>query len=75
MEDSSQSREQRVSLLLHGRKIAADAAKSGDLDCTAKGARNLLLNFRSAKVLLGLVVVKWDRKIIQKGQHLLDSTQ
>ena len=56
MEDSSQSREHGMSLLVHRRKITADAAKSGDPSRTAKGARNLLLHFCPAKVALGLVV-------------------
>jgi len=56
MEDSSQSREHGMSLLLHRRKITADAAKSGDPGRTPKGARNLLLNFCPAQVPLGLVV-------------------
>src|SRR5205809_4317483 len=49
MEDSSQSREHGVSLLVQSRKITLDAAKSGDPSRTAKGARNLLLNFYQAK--------------------------
>ncbi len=56
MEDSRKSREHGVSLLLHRRKITADATKSGDPSRTAKGARNLLLHFHPAKIPLGLVV-------------------
>src|SRR5260370_13444600 len=71
MEDSRQSRKHGVSLLLHRRKIAADAAKSGDPSRTAKGARNLLLNFRPAKVPLGLVVGKRKTQVVEQSQHLL----
>ncbi len=56
MEDSRQSREHGVSLLLHLRKITADIAKSGDPSRTTKGACNLLLHFGPAKVPFGLVV-------------------
>ncbi len=56
MEDSSQSREHGMSLLVHRRKITADAAKSGDPSRTPKGTRDLLLHFCPAKVALGLVV-------------------
>src|SRR5260370_12161644 len=71
MEDSRKSRKHGVSLLLHRRKIAADAAKSGDPSRTAKGARNLLLNFRPAKVPLGLVVGKRKTQDVEQSQHLL----
>src|SRR5205823_14963972 len=71
MENSRQSREHGVSLLVHGGKITADAAKSGDPSRTAKGARNLLLHFGPAKVALGLVVGKRNAQIVEQGQHLL----
>src|SRR5947208_4068368 len=71
MENSRQSREHGVSLLVHGRKITADAAKSGDPSRTAKGARNLLLDFGPAQVPLGLVVGKRNAQIVEQGQHLL----
>ena len=58
MEDSRQSREHGVSLLVHHREIAADAAKSGGPRRTAKGGSNLLLRFGPAQVALGLVVRK-----------------
>src|SRR5438034_9973718 len=70
MEDSSQSREHGVSLLVHRRKITADAAKSGDPSRTAKGARNLLLHFGPAQVPLGLVVGKRNAQVVEQGQHL-----
>ncbi len=44
MEDSSKSRQHGMSLLLHRRKITADAAKSGDPRRTAKGAPTLVTN-------------------------------
>src|SRR5712692_7692720 len=71
MEDSSQSREHRMSLLLHRRKITADTAKSGDPSRTPKGARNLLLHFRQAKVPLGLVVGKRNPQVVEQSQHLI----
>src|SRR6266699_927211 len=71
MEDSSKSREQGVSLLLHSRKITADAAKSGDPSRTPKGAGNLLLNFRPAKVSLGLIVRKRNPQVVEQRQHVL----
>src|SRR5438876_4420833 len=71
MEDSGQSREHGVSLLLHRRKITADAAKSRDPSGTAKGARNLLLHFGPAQVPLGLVVRKRNPQVVEQGQHLL----
>ncbi len=42
MEDSRKSREHGMSLLLHRRKIATDAAKSGDPRRTAKGCGGYL---------------------------------
>src|SRR5260370_1353754 len=71
MEDSSQSRQHGVSLLVHRRKITADVAKSGDPSSTAKGARNLLLHFRPAKVPLGLIVRKGQSQVVEQSQHLL----
>jgi hypothetical protein len=71
MEDSRKSREHGMSLLVHRRKITADAAKSGDPRRTPKGARNLLLNFGPAKVPLGLVVSKRDPQVVVQSQHLI----
>src|SRR5229473_5780105 len=71
MEDSSKSRQHGVSLLVHRRKITADAAKSGDPSRTPKGARNLLLHFRPAKVPLGLIVRKRNPQVVEQSQHLL----
>src|SRR5579863_2729540 len=75
MEDSSQSREHGVSLLLHRRKITADAAKSGDPGRTAKGASNLLLNFRPAQIPFRLVVRKRNAQVVEGSQHLLGTCQ
>src|SRR6266853_746168 len=71
MEDSSQSRQHRMSLLLHRRKITADAAKSSGSSRTAKGASNLLLNFGPAQIPLGLVVGKRNAQVVEQRQHLL----
>src|SRR5512135_584231 len=73
MEDSSKSRQHGVSLLVHRRKITADAAKSGGPRCTAKGARNLLLHFGPAQVALGLIVRKRNAQIVKPRQHLLST--
>src|SRR5919108_2356753 len=71
MEDSRKSREHGMALLLHRRQITADAAKSGDPSRTAKGARNLLLHFRPAKVALGLIVRKRNAQVVEQSQDLL----
>ena len=55
-----------MSLLVLRRKIPADAAKSGDPRRTAKGASNLLLHFRPAKVPLGLVVRKRNVQVVEQ---------
>src|SRR5713226_7443544 len=71
MEDSNKSRQHGMSLLVHRRKITADAAKSGDASRTAKGASHLLLHFCQAKVPLGLVVGKRNPQVVEQSQHLL----
>src|SRR5438132_9304456 len=71
MEDSCKSSQHGVSLLVHRRKITADAAKSGDPSRTPKGARNLLLNFGQAKIPLGLVVRKRNPQVVEQSQHLI----
>src|SRR5215467_8518364 len=73
MEDSGQSREHGMSLLLHRRKITADAAKSGDASRTAKSAGNLLLHFGPAKIPLGLVVRKRNPQVVKPRQHLIST--
>ncbi len=70
MEDSGKSREHGVSLLLHRRQIAADAAKSRGPSRTAKGASNLLLHFDHPQVALSLIVRKWNREVVEQRQHL-----
>src|SRR5260221_13618817 len=71
MEDSRKSREHGVSLLVHRRKITADTAKRGSPSRTAKGASNLLLHFRQAKIPLGLVVRKRNPQVVEQRQHLI----
>jgi hypothetical protein len=75
MEDSRQSGQHGMSLLLHRRKITADAAKSGDPSRTAKGAGNLLLNFCPAKIPLGLIVRKRNAQVVEQRQHLLGTQE
>lgn len=50
MKHSTESSQHGMSLLLHGREIAADAAKGRGASRTAKGARNLLLHFGPAQI-------------------------
>src|SRR5438270_12904566 len=71
MKDSRQCREHAMALLLHGRKITADATKSGGPRRTAKRARNLLLHFGPTKISLGLVVCKRKAQVVKPRQHLL----
>src|SRR6266446_33084 len=75
MENSGKSREHGISLLVHGRKITADVAKSSDPSRTPKGARNLLLHFCPAKVPLGLVVGKRNPQVVEHSQHLLGTQE
>src|SRR5579863_209940 len=75
MEDSRQSREHGMPLLVHRRKITADAAKSGDACRTAEGARNLLLNFCPAKVALGLVIRKRNAQVVEQRQDLIGTSK
>jgi hypothetical protein len=58
MEDSEQSREHGIFLLLHRRKRTADMAKSGAPGHTAKGARNVLLYSCPAQAAFDLIVGK-----------------
>src|SRR6266566_296332 len=64
-----------MALLLHRRKVTADAAKSGDPRRTTKGARNLLLHFGPAKVPLRLIIRKRNPQIVEQSQHLLCSQE
>src|SRR6266568_4500227 len=75
MEDSRQSSQHGMALLLHRRKVTADAAKSGDPSRTTKGARNLLLHFGPAKVPLRLIIRKRNPQIVEQSQHLLCSQE
>jgi len=75
MKDSSKSRQHGMSLLVHGRKITADATKGGDSCLTAKGASNLLLNFRHPKIPLRLVVGERDREVMEQSEHLVSPVQ
>src|SRR5258708_32940263 len=75
MEDSSQSSQHGTSLLLHRRKITADAAKSAVPSGTAKGGRDLLLHFCQAKVALGLVVRERNPQIVEESLHLLGTQE
>src|SRR6266487_3743956 len=74
MEDSRQSREHGVSLLLHRGKITTDVAKSAGPRRTAKGPRNLLLHFGPPQITLGLVVGKRNPQIVKQSEYLI-STQ
>jgi hypothetical protein len=75
MEHSGECRQQRMPLLQLGRKITADAAKSGGNSRTAKGASNLLLHFGHPKVALGLVVRKRNPQVVEHGQDLIGSCE
>src|SRR6266496_4022168 len=75
MKDSGKSREHGLTLLVHGRKITADATKGSNPRLTAKGASNLLLNFRHPKIALRLIVGKRDREVIEQSEHLISSVQ
>ncbi len=62
-------REERDPLFAQGREVTADAAEPGDSLFGAEAARDLLLHFDHPQISLGLVVVKWDGKIVQEPQH------
>ncbi len=73
MEDSSQSRQHRMSLLLHGRKVAADTIESGGPSRTAKRSGNLLLHFCHAQIAFGLVVHKRNTQVVKPRQRMIGS--
>src|SRR5450755_504166 len=75
MKDSSKRGQHGMTLLLHGRKITADMAKSGGPNRTAKGARNLLLNFGHPKVSFGEIVAKRKPQVIEQSQHLIGTQE
>src|SRR6266436_8327631 len=74
-EDGSKSLKQRVALLVHSRKVAADAAKGRGPIIAAEGASHFLLNLDHAQIAFGLIVGKGDGQVIQEGQHLMSSMQ
>src|SRR5690349_8206175 len=71
MKHSAQSSQHSMPLLLHRGEIAADAAKGRGASRTAKGAGDLLLDFRHAQIPLGKVVRKGDGEVIEQSEHLL----
>lgn len=52
-------------LLLHGREMTADAARSGGHRGARKGVRNLLLHFGHAQIPLSQIVGKGEREVIE----------
>ena len=64
-----------MTLFAHGAQIAANATKGGRPVLAAKGSRDLLLDFDHPQITLGLIVRKWQRKVVEKGQHLVRSSQ
>jgi len=65
-EDSNQGIKQRASLLVQSRKVAADTTKGGSAILTAKGARNLLLNFDHAQIAFSKIIGKRDGLQVSK---------
>src|SRR5690348_9001097 len=62
-------REQCDPLFAQSRKVTANAAEHGNALLRAEAAGDLLLHFDHAQISLRLVVVKWDRKVVQEAQH------
>jgi hypothetical protein len=60
IEDGDKSREHRMTLLAHSRKVGASAAKAGRALVGSEGARDLLLNFCRPQIPLGLIIRKWQ---------------
>src|SRR5215813_3875822 len=73
VENSDKRGQHGMTLLVHGRKITADAAKGRGATGTAKGARNLLLHFGHAQISFGQIVGKRNAQIIEQSQHLIGS--
>src|SRR5437764_11595974 len=73
IEDGNKSSEQRMTLLAHSRKVGAYATKAGSSLFGSERARNLLLDFCHPQIAFGLVVRKWQRKVIEESQHLIGS--
>jgi len=64
-----------MSLLVHRRKIAADATKRGSSGVAAKRSGDLLLNFHHPKIPLREIVRKGQRQVVEKGKHLICPSQ
>src|SRR5438045_2991365 len=73
MKNGNKRGQHGMTLLLHGRKIATDAAKSGGPRSTAKGARNLLLHFSHPQIPFSEIVRKRKPQIIERSQHLVST--
>src|SRR5437763_10483030 len=73
IEDGNKSSEQRMTLLAHSRKVGAYETKAGSSLFGSERARNLLLDFCHPQIAFGLVVRKWQRKVIEESQHLIGS--
>src|SRR5260221_10269491 len=62
-------RQQFDPLLAQSRQVTADAAEHGHPLFGAETPGDLLLDFNHPQIALRLVVVKWDRKIVQEPEH------
>ncbi len=62
-------RQQFDPLLAQSRKVTADAAEHCHSLFGAETPGDLLLDFDHPKISLRLVIVKWDRKIVQEPEH------
>jgi hypothetical protein len=62
-----------MTLLSHRTKVGAYATKAGSPLLGSERPRNLLLDFCHPQVSLGLIIGKWDGKVIQESQHLISS--
>src|SRR5450755_4330534 len=70
-EHRCQGCQHRLTLFAHGAQITPDAAKGGDTSFTAKGTRDLLLNFDHPQIPFCLIIRKWDGQVVQKSQYLV----
>ncbi len=66
-----QSREQMQPLLAQTGKIAANATKGLCSSETAEAARDFLLHFDHAQVMLGLTIIKRNREVLAESQYRL----
>src|SRR5258707_7649803 len=62
-------RQQFDPLLAQSRKVTADEAEHCHSLFGAETPGDLLLDFDHPKISLRLVIVKWDRKIVQEPDH------